>query len=434
MYRFGDGTAFPLDENFIDTLTQAVEACTHAFLPLAELDVRREKAVIAERDAQREVERLLELDKVVGAALGEFINGSSGLAQSTAHKIVAATKQSVNAVRSQIEGRARALLADAEPRNVADRVQSALAPFFERAELPGTTWVTSWDGRGATARAEGVSTAGRLSAAFTLDLSGAWQAPIRNDQFAADVIVHMERKRTFGKAKPAPIDLSKMLMISIEQRARETVLGMRESPKTQAGYRFVIGEDGCTFSQIGATGELESEVHNVADEDVANLRRLGDAAVAQLAALRARRSVRELRYSGEPVLTLVEPKKMPLELLGQLTPLCRALRDRSPVAGELVLKRDIGDGRREELFVPRAQLAARFLPLPPEYRKPFEDMGLGHEEGDKRDASELKPPGGNGSNGSGSGGSNGSRIISSVPGVSTVAGSSNPTNVQKIMG
>lgn len=427
MYRFGDGTAFPLEENFIDTLTQAVEACTGAFAPLAELDARREKALIAERDSQREVERLLELDRVVESALGQFTTGnggSGGLAQATAHKIVAATKQSVNAVKNQIEGRARALLAEAEPRNVADRVQAAMAPFFERAELPGTTWVTSWDGRGATARAEAVSTSGRLSAAFTLDLSGPWQQPIKNEQFAAEVIVHLVRKRTFGKAKPTPLDLGKMLMISIEQRARETVIGMRESIKTQAGYRFVLGEDGCTFSVLGPTGELESEVHSVTDEDVPNLRRLADAATGQLAALRARRTVRELRYTGEPLAQLSEPKTFPLELLGQLTPLCRALRDRSPVAGELVLKRDIGDGRREELFVPRAALAARFLPLPAEYRRPFEDMGLGHDEGDRGGRGDV--PGVNGS-------SNGARIVSSGPGVSAVAGHSAPT-IQKIMG
>lgn len=380
MYRFGDGTAFPLEENFIDTLTHAVEACTQAFSPLAELDVRREKAVIAERDSHREVERLLELERVVEGAVGQFISGGGGLAQATAQKIVTATKQSVTAVRNQIEGRARAMLTEAEPRNVAGQVQSAMAPFFERVELPGTTWVTSWDGRAQTARAEAASTSGRLGAAYVLDLSGIWQQPIRADQFSTDAVVHLVRKRTFGKAKPTPTDLSKMLVISIEQRARETVIGIRESVKVTSGYRFVLGEDGATFSALSPTGELDPEVQAISDDDLPSLRRLADAAVSQLAALRARRSVRELRFGGEPMSSLKEPKVFPLELLGQLTPLCRALRERSPVAGELVMKRDIGDGRREELFVPRAQLASRFLPLPPEYRRPFEDMGLGHEE------------------------------------------------------
>jgi hypothetical protein len=380
MYRFGDGTAFPLEENFIDTLTQAVEACTHAFTPLAEIDARRDKALAAERESQREVERLLDLEAVVESSLGPFATGAAGLAQATALKIVAATKQSVSAVRSQVEGRTRTMLAEAEPRNVADRVQSALAAFFERAELPGTQWVLAWDARNNSARAEASASCGRLAATFGLDIAGLWQQPIRNDQFAADVVVHLVRKRTFGKAKPTPLDLSKMLMVALDHNSREVVLSIRESPKSLAGFRFVIGEEGVTFSNIGPGGDVEPEILVVGDEDLPNLRRLAEGAVAQLAALRARRTVRELRFAGELVSSLPEPKVVPLELLGQLAPLCRALRDRSPIAGELVLKRDIGDGRREELFVPRAALAARFAALPSDYRRPFEEMGLGHDD------------------------------------------------------
>ncbi len=69
-----------------------------------------------------------------------------------------------------------------------------------------------------------------------------------------------------------------------------------------------------------------------------------------------------------------------MEVLQQLTPLSRTIRERSRVSGELVLKRDVGGGRREELFVPRAQLAQQFAKLPMEYRKPFEDMGVSSED------------------------------------------------------
>ena len=84
---------------------------------------------------------------------------------------------------------------------------------------------------------------------------------------------------------------------------------------------------------------------------------------------------------------------MPLELLAQLTPLV-ALdpRARAAMSGELVLKRDIGDGRREELFVPRATLAQQFARLPFEYRRPFEDMGISGEETQPAIALPVRPP------------------------------------------
>jgi hypothetical protein len=60
------------------------------------------------------------------------------------------------------------------------------------------------------------------------------------------------------------------------------------------------------------------------------------------------------------------------------------------MSGELILKRDIGDGRREELFVPRATLTAQFARLPNEYRRPFEDMGITNEE--TSPAIQIAPP------------------------------------------
>ena len=93
-----------------------------------------------------------------------------------------------------------------------------------------------------------------------------------------------------------------------------------------------------------------------------------------------RRSLIDLALAGAPLGQLDEPRIIPLEILAQLSPLARTLRERSRMSGELVLKRDIGDGRREELFVPRATLAAQFARLPSEYRRPFEDMGITNDE------------------------------------------------------
>jgi len=92
------------------------------------------------------------------------------------------------------------------------------------------------------------------------------------------------------------------------------------------------------------------------------------------------RKLTDISLGGQPLERLPEPRVVPMEVLQQLTPLSRTIRERSRVSGELVLKRDIEGGRREELFVPRAQLAARFAKLPMEYRRPFEDMGVSSED------------------------------------------------------
>jgi hypothetical protein len=98
--------------------------------------------------------------------------------------------------------------------------------------------------------------------------------------------------------------------------------------------------------------------------------------------------------AGQPLQDLPEPRSVPLEVLTQLTPFARTIRERSRISGELVLKRDVGGGKREELYVPRAQLSHHFAKLPTEYRRPFEEMGVSGE--DTQPAiqlpSQLRPP------------------------------------------
>src|SRR5262249_33877777 len=129
-----------------------------------------------------------------------------------------------------------------------------------------------------------------------------------------------------------------------------------------------------------AAGDADGESNPLDSEDVAPVRQLAEKAYAALKDLLTRRTLVELSLGATALADLEEPRIIPLELLAQLTPLARTIREKSRTSGELVLKRDIGDGRREELFVPRATLAAQFARLPNEYRRPFEDMGITNEE------------------------------------------------------
>ena len=382
MYRYGDGTPFPLDENFIETLTAAVETCTNAFVPLTELDARRERAREARREADRELGRLDDLEKSLSAALGAYIpqdkkpNTTSAVAQ----KVASLAKSSIAEAKTQVEGRVRNAEAQAAPHTCANAVVQALAPFFNEHQLPKSAWIMSWDVRGQEPAADAVAAAGRIQAAFTL-APDPYRAPIRVEQLAEGVIVHMMRKGVFGKAKPAPVDLGKYVMVAFERNHREQIITLKESAtKASAGLRFAITDAGATWVPISAADAAEGETNPLDSEDVAPIRQLAERANATLKDLINRRSLVELTFGGKAISELEEPRIVPLELLQQLTPLARTIRERSRASGELVLKRDIGDGRREELFVPRATLAQQFARLPPEYRRPFEDMGISGEE------------------------------------------------------
>ncbi len=385
MYRYGDGTPFPLDENFIETLTAAVATCTNAFDPLTELDDRRELAEEGRRDADREIARLDDLERTVTSALAPYLVPSAekrpSAAQQVAQRAGTATKQAIADARNQLEARVRQLEAAALPSSAAEPIVKALRPFFDEHQLPTSAWIMSWDVRGNEPSADAVCTAGRLQASFTLSPEP-YRTPIRVDTLAEGVVVHMMKKGVFGKAKPAPIDLGKYVLVAFERGLTERTLTLRESTnKTAPGLRFSVSDDGsATWVSISAQGDSEGDANPLDPEDVAPVRQLADRATAAFKDLTNRRTLVDLTFAGNAIEDLSEPRIVPLELLQQLTPLARTIRERSRASGELVLKRDIGDGRREELFVPRATLAQQYARLPADYRRPFEDMGITGEE------------------------------------------------------
>ena len=268
MYRYGDGTPFPLDENFIETLTSAVEACTGAFMPLTQLDERRENARAGRADADRELSRLNDLEKALTAALSGFMvpdkksAQAQGVAQKTlqsalapfmvpdkgaqtsevAKRVVQTAKAAIQQARGVVDGRVQALEAQAGAGTAADAVLHALRPFFDQHQLPNAKWIMSWDVRGAEPAADAVATSGRLQATFRLTVDP-YRQPIRVDQLAESVIVHMMKKGLLGKAKPAPVDLGKYVMVAFEKTAAEHVITLKEKPdKASQGLRFTVGD------------------------------------------------------------------------------------------------------------------------------------------------------------------------------------------------
>jgi hypothetical protein len=381
VYRYGDGTPFPLEENFIETLTSAVEACTNAFMPLTELDGRRERARAGRAEADRELARLQELDKALTSAMSPYMSPDKGAqTQNVAQSIVRTGKQSIQQARAVIDGRVQALEAQAGAGTAADAVLHALRPFFAIHQLPNAKWIYSWDVRSGEARADAVATSGRLTASFTCQVDN-HRHPIRVGDLAEGVIVHMMKKGLLGKAKPAPVDLSKYVMVAFEKTGGENVITLKErADKASQGLRFMVSDNGATWQTMSINGDAETEPYPLDFEDVDGIRRLGEGAAKALKDVLNHRTLVDLALGGQGLDKLPEPRIIPMELLQQLTPISITIRQRSRVSGELVLKRDVGGGRREELFVPRAQLAQQFSKLPMEYRKPFEDMGISSED------------------------------------------------------
>ena len=89
-----------------------------------------------------------------------------------------------------------------------------------------------------------------------------------------------------------------------------------------------------------------------------------------------RGSMRSVSLDERPLEQLEWPETIAHRLLAQLAPTVMEISRRSGAPGELVLRRDVGGGRREEIYVTKAELWERLLVLPPERRVPFAALGI----------------------------------------------------------
>ncbi|MBP9208517.1 MAG: hypothetical protein KBG28_31400 [Kofleriaceae bacterium] len=386
MYRYGDGSPFPLEENFIDTLVSAVDATAAAYTPIADLDDKRERARDAKRNAERELARLAEFEESVSASIASF-GPSAGRGatpiQLVAQKVLGGVHSTVAAQRTQINSQVARLEAEASADGLGARVRQALAAFFEKHQLPSTTWAVAWDARAAAPTAQAVATAGRFVATFDVALTGIWTAPVKFEALMPGITLQLPRRKMFGGAKTQPVALDRCALIAFERTGTVTTLILRENPaKPSPGWRLVEDKGAVACTALDGGADAGSEEAPLTGDDVGQVKRLGDAVAEAVMELRGARTLRELRAGNHTVDTLPSPRLAVDAVLTALSPLVRTIRERSKMSGELVLKRDIGDGRREELFVPRAEVAQKFTPLPLEYRRLYEEMGLSAEHTD----------------------------------------------------
>jgi hypothetical protein len=78
-----------------------------------------------------------------------------------------------------------------------------------------------------------------------------------------------------------------------------------------------------------------------------------------------------------PLLQLPAPRALVDRLIATMAPLVQEIARRSPVPGELVLKRQVAENQREERFVSKAKLREKIESLPPELQRALEPLGLG---------------------------------------------------------
>lgn len=380
-YLYGDSTAFPLQENFLET---AKAACaTSVALFQADETAEEERRLVSEAE-QRTMVELIHLGKFARRVEDIYANAADGLRAhvgSSARNMVGEMHREVLRWRDSTVAKALETAAQAQ-------VAPAIGRFFEKNQLPGTTWSVSWrahdGGAGRTSATVLAKVPGGLEVLFgaAVPKESIWAKPVRVRNLERGIVVHIMKKRVFRKATALPHELDDLFLAEVHPGEERVVLVLRKSAKRASkGFRIAVPFDAVTPAEIvrlGEHGEPAGPIERPSPNDVAGLRRLVAAIDGSLREIVPCRSeLRTAVYRGTPVEQVERPEVLARLLLSAIAPLVQEIARRSIARGELCLKRTIGnDGRREEIFIAYNALTANTETLRPEHQVLFDMLGL----------------------------------------------------------
>ncbi len=384
-YVFGDSTPFPHDTNVIDTIRQVVQCGVTLMRAHASGLEALDRVRGADRRKTEARVRLVALGDSVRRAIATEGIGANGHVDKTAVRILALTRTAIEADGAALESEV-----NAETRRAKDSLEvarseaaGAVARFAARHDLPGTRVDLRLVAQSDTYEVEAlVTTPFGMTATFRCDVpsSHAWRALRRVRDLSSGTIISLPRQAGVFKkrleVKKAKLDSLVVLGASVECDRGVLLLGKDESGLTHEIE--IDGARGATRVRAREAGEgaTDREPYDLSPDDTARVLRLFRAVVASTKDLAARRGEMTDATMDGKALRTVEPGAIATKIVAAIAPLAREIARRSGAEGELVLRKNVGAGRRDEVYVTAAELLEPIRTLPPALRAVFQPLVL----------------------------------------------------------
>jgi hypothetical protein len=387
---FGDSTPFPYEGNFIETIRHAVD-CGVALLA-SQHAIERAVARVVEIDRARSLERArLETmhDTIRRALATEMASGQE--------RVLRAGSRVLDAARVALEGEvagvetlaagelARARKAAEDARAAAAR---AVETFLVLHEVPGTeiairAHALEDDEYAAVAT---LVTPFGVEATFALQIPDAheWGAHRRVADLSPGTEVHvpLESGLFFKKVAVQPVKLDRYFVSAFGVGTARSTITLRRQPCAGAGYKLDFDATGertrVLLTKLGEDGgEVAEPTIELRGEDAVHLLRLRQRVIAAASDLANRRqSMTRASFEDFALKEHDQPRAIAERLVRCLASTVREIARRSGAPGELVLRRDVRAGRRDEVYITTAELKEKILTLPPLLRATFDPFEL----------------------------------------------------------
>jgi hypothetical protein len=385
-YLFGDSSPSPFRINFIEFLRLAMGFSVHV--------LRVEHQVLLEQTRRIQLEDEMEadqhrLEQLLDRLTKTVDDGSQDAAprvvdcaariKGTAREVVAsgisALSEALAEDRAEIEQSIKL-----QRKSSLNALEKVLL-LYDMPESKDTIRVRLTDGGGYVALLESATSYG-LEAVIDL--------PIPNDSvFAHDARVdklmeglEIRAPETAGwlrkENRMVPQKLGRFHITEVTV-GDEFSVKLRSSPEANAaGYDISVRSEEPTLSIVKTGKDAEgSGAFDPDPNDVPNVLRLRDKLEEACRALSTkRRALQSARIAGQPVEQCAGMRPFIEQLIQVLSPMVREIAAHSLSPGELVLRRMLGDDRREEIFITKSELAASLEDLSDGDRRFFAPLDL----------------------------------------------------------
>jgi hypothetical protein len=386
-YLFGDSSESDLEFDYLAFLREVVDCA----VVMAECEVTLAATVEGRRSRELETASVVAAVEELGKRVSQHV-GPTGNAPATtpvgrcAAAITAAIRDAVDRESSQ----ARAALAveceemDRQDQRQRVRAKDVLEKLLRAHDLPGAdrTLEVAWSPSGVKATMRQRTGFG-VEAVVALDVpaSSLFGLDLRVERIVEGVEIHAHETAGWLKKSDKVVahKLGRYQVSGVLVGGDATTVRLRAAPEASAGGFVVTSHRGGDL-RVEPTGAGPSREIAVDERDVARLRLLAERLETAVRGLADNRTgLVSLEIDGVPIAQYEHPRVFAERLITAVAPTVQNIAQRSRSPGELVLRRLLGDNRREEIFISTAELRKRLDGLPSHAREVFAPLQLDGE-------------------------------------------------------
>ena len=386
-YLFGDSTPSELTSNFLEFFRDALDFSVYALQSDERILEGRKRAQELHEKADVEIERLsgfitLSLQGVDAAekeAGGPHDSPTSACAKQIRESIGRRQEATLGAIREKLASDIAQIEADEAATRASCR--DALATLLRPHDPPDAkaTVRVAFSG-GAAYDAERVVHAGfGLDWTFSLTVpdGNIFSAPLRVERIVPQLEIRAPQLSGWisKEVKVKPQKIERYLVTEVSHDDTSTTIKLRSEVGSDVGFDFTVDGDRVTAVRTTAAEDGSAGPFDVDAEDAPKLVALAKKLSDTIPEL-TQHEMRSATSGGVDFSALPGFISFIQSFVAMMTPIVREIAERSLTPNELVIRRPLGNDRREEIFVSKKTLREKYAILASPLRAVFEPLGL----------------------------------------------------------